>query len=193
MSTETLERFKPSGPPEESGKEIELPQEVVTEEEAILALEQLGNVQMGPHSLSNMAKVGVYQTGLGVFKMQRGQALWNQARLNKAMDVLLGAIVTVAETGEIKPVEGKKPRKKKASVPEGLALLTHELGFLSSKMTDSQHLMLEMEQVRPGGVRDDEPKIQASFKAGEEIKPGARIVAQTVHIHEAAQVAAPPI
>lgn len=187
-----LAKFEPSGPPEESGKEVELPQENVTEEQAIEALQRIGHIKLPKGSLGDLAKLGIYQSNVGVFKIQRGQALLNQQRMNAVMDKLTNRILEMPD--EKKPEDPTaKPKKKKIKTPDSLQTLAHTLGYLSSKFTESQHLMLEMETSRPGGPHDEEPSTQKSFGAGEDIKPGAtRITAQTVHIHEAPKAPAEP-
>lgn len=179
MSDTSLERFKPEPlVPADSGKQVDIPTEVVTDEEAIEALERMGNVKLPKGMMNDLAKVGVNQAGIGVFKLVRGDSMMNRTRLNLAMNTLLGYIIrgTAAESAK-----GKKGRPMK---PLEMAELAHKLGYLSSKMTESHRLMVDMEQARPGGPHDDEPAHQASFGAGEDIKPATTINAQTVHIHE---------
>lgn len=177
-----LERFQPSPLATHSGKEVDIPVEVVTDEEAIKALEDLGNVKLPKNMMQNLSKVGIHQSGVGVFKIVRGDSMMNRTRLNLAMDKLLTLII------DAKPEDGSKKKGKKSKKIEGVADLAHKLGYLSSKLTEAHALLVQMETARPGGPHDDEPKHQASFGAGEEIKPGGTsIVAQTVNIHEAAK------
>lgn len=168
--SKAIEKYKPAGTPTESGAAIDIPEESVTEKEAIEALRRLGIVKLPKTRLSDLAALGVFQTGVGVYKMQRGQAMVNQQRLNRIIDFLME--------------EAMKGGKKAPSLDE-IREVAHTVGYLTSKLTESQHLLVEMEVSRSGGVRDEEAPKQQTFKPGEEIKP--IVVAKEVHIHQSAE------
>lgn len=167
----TVEKFKDAGTPAESGAEIDLVERTVTESEAIEALKRQGIVKIPKTRLQDMVSLGIWQTGVGVFKIQRGQTLFSQQRLNVLIDTL---------------VKRATKEGKEAPSTEELTEIARTAGYLTSKITESQHLLVDMEERRSGpwSGHDPEEGHRPSFGAGQEVKPGGtQIIARDVHIH----------
>lgn len=171
-----LVSFKPPEVP------VDIAEPAVTSQEAVEVLKSFGLTRITKDQLSGLARVGIYLKSEGVLREQRGGALLNQSRLDETMQVLHELIMD-AHTS--------KRRNKLAEVIR----LSEKLGYLSTKFTESQRLMIEMEGLTPHqrreAVQQDEA-VNMSFIPGQDVKP--MIVSKEVHIHNAApEPAKPPV
>lgn len=150
--------------------EVDIKDEIVTEEMAIEDLKAAGMVVVPKEHLKRIARVGVYLKGVGVLKMQRGQALITQQRLDESLRSIANELRKLSNS------------KRKANRIKDMCMLAHEIGFLSDKLTSSQQMLVEIEHVQaPAGLPDEEP-INRPFALGAKVKSGNTIVAQTVNI-----------
>jgi hypothetical protein len=185
MSNRSLQkRDKPQVPnvSVDAGEEVK-----ISDEEALECFErQLGCIKVGPQGISDLEKIGIYVRGVGVLKLQRGNAMINQQFVKRVL------------TEMVKMVEvGKKDRKGKTQplTVNDICALGRALGYLSSKLTESQKFAVELERVRQvtdGMTDEDEPPLHR-FVPGKTVTPtGTQIIAQEVHMHQAAAPAVSP-
>lgn len=154
---------------------IDIAEPMVSDEEAEKALLECGLVRVPKKQLDNLNKLGIWLKGAGVLRNQRGEALFNQRRLDDVMQILYEHIVDI---------NGSKRKDKMKSI----LLLSEKLGYLSSKMTESQKLVVEMEGLTPGSARNaayQDEAVNKSFIPGSNVKP--MIVGKEIHIHQAPQ------
>lgn len=155
-----------------------IPDRTVTEKEAIEAMHRAGCVVVEPKLITDLESVGIHVRSVGVLKIVRGRAVINQQRL----DTLMRDIAERVMIGEVG--EGDKPKKPKNAE---VIKLVQAYGYLSSKLTESLQLLVEIEGVvaPPGGIREEE-QTNASFAAGVAVRPagGTTVFANEVHLHE---------
>lgn len=156
--------------------EVDIPDPIIAEEAALQAMEHLGQVTIPTEYVNKLAAVGIHVKGAGVIRIQRGRAMLNQTLLDRCM-VDLAKMINKIASGSA------KARVDQASK------LSHALGYLSSKLTESQRFMAELEGRGVIGTRNskgqesvDEPPAQLSFVPGSNVSP-QQIVTKEVHIH----------
>lgn len=158
------------GPPQVP---IDIGEPIIGETEALKALEEHGLVNLPPGHLTSLRAIGAYIHGTGTLKTQRGGVMVNQQRLDSAMRIIHAEIVAIGAS------KGQKGRLN------SLTRLCTTLGYLSTKLTDSQHLMMELE----GGRAAIDPNTSAeatvrSFMPGQTVKPGSTLViGKEIHMH----------
>src|SRR5256885_12345237 len=132
---------------------VDIDEVVVSEEAAIKALQEEGFIKLPQGRLSRLAKIGAYVKGTGVFKLQRGQALVNQQRLDEVMRLI---------QSEIRRISQQRSGGKVNNKIKNMCVLARELGYLSDKLTASQELMVAIEhQQSPAGTHEDDAPVLA--------------------------------
>lgn len=146
LASHLPEKLNPTGAPVEGGLG---PTQVVPRDEGTAAA-----------VLRDLATIGEHVQGADVRRVTRGRALVNQQRLDAMMRELAAVVM-----------EMQQKRKKTRRDLTSMAQLSHAFGYLSARLTDSQHLMLEVEKVSsPGGT--DAPKVlHGAFPAGAIVQP----------------------
>lgn len=157
-----------------------IPDRKVAEPEAIEAMQRAGAVVVQSKLFHDLESVGIHVRGVGVLKYVRGRAVISQHRLDTLMkEIAERILVGQSEDG------GKAKKPSNAEIIK----MTNALGYLSTKLTESLRLLVEIEGVvaPPGGVREEE-QVQASFGAGVPVRPalagGTTVFAKEVHLHE---------
>ena len=146
MNEQLPEKLKPAGTLVES---VDSPTAGVSQDEETAAA-----------VIRDLASIGEHVQGSGVLRVTRGRALVNQQRLDTMMRELSAAVMEMQE----KP---KKTRRDLTSMAE----LSHSFGYLSARLTDSQHLMLEVEKVASPGNTDTPRPLVDAFAAGAIVGP----------------------
>lgn len=182
---QTTEKTSPPPPPQVP---VAITEETVTDAEALKEMQAMGLVRVKEGTVRGLAKLGVYLKGAGTLKVQRGQALATQQRLDEASQILLEQMRPEETTTK----DGKT--KKKVKPVEDLVALAGGLSQLAKSINESQRLSVEVEGLvaSTGGGSAEEPEAPtASFKPGQKVGPaaGATLVqAQSgseVHLHMA--------
>jgi len=156
----------------------DIPDPIVADEEAWHIFKRFGLSNISRQSMNDMARLGIYVKGIGVLRNQRGSAVLTQQRLGTIMETL----------GRAVELEWKGKRRGKM---ETIAKLAQSFGYLVSKMTESQRLLIEMEGGFTAPVRKAEsagPMVQ-SFMPGQDVQPNSTMVlSREVHIHNCEQM-----
>lgn len=143
----------------------------VLDQEAIDAYKREGFIEMPADRVADLAKIGQHTHQTGTIRIQRGKAMVSQFRVEASMRAL---------QAEIDRLQALPPNTK-GRLKELLAC-TQQLGYLASKLTASQELMVLMEggsaQITADGIADN---VVQSFRPGSKVTPA--ILAKEVHIH----------
>lgn len=153
---------------------VEIPDPVVSEDQAISALERQGHVDLDAGTISDLRDIGVFSKATGLLKIQRGRGMVNQMTLHKAM---------IAMQDEMGKVLHSRLKDKTAK----MTALARTIGYLSSKLTESQRMMVGIEKLsQPAGTIESEMPMNNGFRPGQTVKPAkgsTMIMARNVHIH----------
>lgn len=153
---------------------VDIPDPVVTEDEAIAALERQGHVDLDARTIRDLRDIGVFAKATGLLKIQRGRGMVNQQTLHKAM---------IAMQDEMDKVLHSRLKDKTAK----MTALARTIGYLSSKVTESQRMMMGIEKLsQPAGTIESEMPVNNGFRPGQTVKPAkgsTMIMARNVHIH----------
>lgn len=174
----TTGEMRPSVGPDAEKPDVEVQEPTVTEKQAIEALERQGLISLPPNILADIDAVGAYVRGPGVMRNQRGRAVINQQRL----DSLMRQLTEMLASGEKILADGKK---RKLTFPDFLAA-SKVMGYLSSKLTESQKLMAELQRIGSAGRPIEEPEAPRNgFTPGKAVVPAnqTQIYAKEVHMH----------
>lgn len=155
----------------------DVPDEVVTDEQAEAALQRLAFVPIAKDTVKDLRQVGVHLKGQGVLKVARGRVMVNQAVLAATIGVLANQITKVNPNQAV----GKDVTNK-------LHKLGTTLASLVKVSNDSQELLLEIEKLGapPGKPMEVEAAPNQAFIPGAPVKPaagGTLVIAKTAHLH----------
>lgn len=152
---------------------VDLTDKVVTDEEAEEIMKANGLAVVQKNNITKLAQLGIYLHGVGVMRMQRGRALMSQERLDQASAILFRKMNEVANDPEAKGQVQK------------LTALAQSLGYLATKITQSQEVMMLMEgQGKPAipPMPQDEPTARAA-PIGSVVGPSTVIMGKELHVH----------
>ena len=165
--------------------DVELPEPMVTDEDAKRALAEMGLVKIGANYLKRLTQMGVLVKKNGVIRNQRGQAFLLQATASEALTTLTALISEAAGTKE----------KLKTRI-NNVCQLTQQLSHVTARMTDAQMVSLEIEKMtKPRGVPppEEEQDLVPSFVPGSAIRPNSTlVVGREIHLHNQAQTQTEP-
>jgi hypothetical protein len=105
--------------------------------------------------LRDLASIGEHVQGAGVLRVARGRALVNQQRVDSVMRELAAAVMEIQQ----------KPKKTRRDLAL-MAQLAHAFGGLAARQTESQHLLLAVEQASSPGEPDAPKPLNEAFPAG---------------------------
>lgn len=159
--------------------EVSIPDQVITDESAAEAMRSQGLIMLQKNTITDLASIGINLQGVGVMRVQRGRALVSQQRLDEASRVVYNEII---ELSKDKSAKGRLAK---------ICQLSQSLGYLASKLTESQELMLSIDGEKTGyhAMPSDEPTTKA-FTPGSIVRGGGTaIMAREVHLHPAPEPA----
>lgn len=145
----------------------------VTDQDALLALQRLGFVELRRNDVNDLATVGTHLHGAGVVRVQQGRIMVSQQQLADTMRTLYDAIIKIGKAD--KPKTGDLTR------------LAAVLGTLSSRQNESIKLMVNLE----GGQTETLPPesvegLVPSFGKGAKIMPNQTLImSRETHVHQA--------
>lgn len=147
-----------------------------TDGEATEAMVRLG-LNMGAHELEDLATIGAHVKAAGVVRVTRAKALVHQQQLNNTIQTLTKLLNEIAA----------EPNRNKKDVLD-MAQLSQAVARLSTALTSSQQLLVELEALSPAEEVENPPRVR-SFRPGEIIRPagGTVVMAREVHLHDKVQ------
>jgi hypothetical protein len=154
----------------------EITDRAVTPEDVERIMQENGLSEISARGIHDLAAIGIYLHGAGVMRVQRGRSLITQQRLDQAMRLLQEELIITAQDREAKPKDRVDRMTK----------LAQSIGYLSSKVSESQELMLSTDQAgRPAVTHmpQDEPTAR-SFSPGAIVRgAGILAVGNEIHVH----------
>lgn len=174
------EKYKPTAPPVKTAKGPDLNEAPVDDAQFVASMRRKGAVTVSENYLHDLEKIGIAAKNAGTLKIGRGQALITQQKVEELTEMIIQAArleMTRKVRGKLKMADAKR-----------LCMFATAAAVLSKASTESQRLMLEIEEAKPGGATDDDIPAVKSFAPGAVVSPGNNnIVANQVHIHTTPQ------
>jgi hypothetical protein len=152
---------------------VTIPEKFPDENEAVQVLEELGCVRVNKGSLHGLFTLGRYVQGAGAIPMAKGDVVVTQQYLHGAMRMLLD------EMDECKKMDKADKRAM------AMTTLARGLGYLASKKTEAQKLMLDLDGGKESrnSTEDSAPRVRG-FTPGSEVKPSQTLInTKAVHFH----------
>ncbi len=118
-------------------------------DDAAVAVVPVKCAKVGPYEIDDLEAIGNHVRRSGILRVSLGQAMVHVEKLGKVMDTVIAAL------GHL---EAKA--KKTGNDYGGLAKLAHAVAQISGRLTEAQHLLLEIEKLKGIPIRDEEPRPQ---------------------------------
>jgi len=125
-----------------------------------LAARRAGFLRVQENELRDLATIGTHLAGKGALQVCRGKAIVHQQQINCMIHALSRTILDLQE----------KPKKTKSDLA-AMAQLSRSLASLSAQLTDSQRLLLEVENLSSTGDGGSQEPLVPSFAPGSIVVP----------------------
>ena len=169
-------KYQPSAPPIPAKKNLVIDEPFVTDAQLVESMRRKGAITVTENYLKDLENIGIATKNAGTLKIGRGQALLTQQKVEE-----LSTIIMEAARREVEKKVRGKPKNPSVTT---LGKYATALAQLSKASTESQRLMLEIEEAKPGGATDDDVPAVKSFQPGADVRPVTQIVANKVTINE---------
>jgi len=124
------------------------------------AAKRAGYVRIQENELRDLATIGSHVQGARALEICRGKAIVHQQQINCMIHALSRTILDLQE----------KPKKTKSDLA-AMAQLSRSLASLSAQLTDSQRLLLEVENLSSTGDGGSQEPLVPSFAPGSIVVP----------------------
>lgn len=150
---------------------IAINEPVISDDEVAEAIKRQGGITIPKKAITDLAAIGAHVMGAGILKVQRGQVIISQQRLNQVMLLLMA---------ELTRLNAGSDRNKTTKMVQ----ISQSIGYLTARLTDAQSLMVSIERIQhpSGSIADEIPASNVCFPANEAVKP--QVLPKEVHFHQ---------